>query len=226
VAQVKIFQQSGYWPLFVTGSNLYYQHTLCGEHAVQGAISPNSGRPLLRYFALDLRDDRLGLGAFSTRRLDLFFAWTCEISRDVFTYRIQRENRVEILHYRQGAAYSDFPYANYPAYFPARLFELRKITPEEQKTIAAVNRRRLKPSTIHDDRPDLVRPLHQFCGEPYLVNSPREVTCPVCQGEMPIYASASDETMSERGFVQSNFVQVLFHLCASCAVVTAYQMAD
>jgi hypothetical protein len=156
----------------------------------------------------------------------LFFAWTCEISRDVFTYRIQSEDRIEILHYRQGPAYADFPYANYPAYFPARLFELRKITSEEQKTIAAVNRRRLKRSTIHDDRPDLVRPLHQFCGEPYLVNSPREVTCPVCHGEMPVYASASDETMSERGFVHSNFVQVLFHLCAPCAVVTAYQLAD
>ena len=226
VAKIRVFQQTGYWPLFVTGSNLYYQHTLCGEHAVQGAISPNSGRPLLRYFALDLRDDRLGLVSFPTQRLDLFFAWTCDISRDVFTYCIQSEGRIEILDYRQGRAYSDFPYTNYPTYFPARLFELRKITPEEQKTIAAVDLRRLKSSTVHDDRPDLVRPQHQICGEPYLVNSAREVICPVCQREMPTYASASDETMSERGFVHSNFVQVLFHLCVSCAVVTAYQLAD
>jgi hypothetical protein len=116
------------------------------------------------------------------------------------------EDKIEILQYRQGHAYLDFPYANYPTYFPARLFELRKVMPEEQKTISGVNRRKLKPSTIHDDRPDLVRPQHQICGEPYLVNSPREVTCPVCQGGMSIYASASDETMSERGFVHSNFV--------------------
>jgi hypothetical protein len=226
VGRIEIFQQTGYWPLFVTGSNLYYRHTLCGEHAVQGAISPNSGKPLLRYFALDLRDDRLGLSFFATRRLDLFFAWTCQISRDVLTYRIEGDERIQVLHYGQGRAYSDFPYANYPAYFPARLFELRKISPSEQRTITAVNRRRVRPTTVNDDRPDLVRPQHQVCGEPYLVNSPREITCPVCQGEMPIYASASDETMSERGFVQSNFVQVLFHLCASCAVVTAYQLAD
>lgn len=226
MARIRTFQKTGYWPLFVTGAGPYYQHAVCGEHAVEGAISPNSGRPLLRYFALDLRDDRLGLGSFPTQRLDLFFSWTCEISRDVFTYRIHSEDKIEILHYRPGRAYSDFPYPNYPIHFPARRFELRKVAPDEQRTISLINRKRLKSAAVHDDRPDLVRPLHQICGEPYFVNSPREATCPACRRVMPIYTSACDETMSDRGFVNSNFVQVLFHLCAACAIVTAYQLAD
>lgn len=226
MSRIRIFQKTGYWPLFVTKSNLYYQHTLCGQHAVQGAISPNSGRPLLRYFELDLRDDRLRVTSFPSSRLHLFFAWTCEISRDIFTYRIRDEEKIEILQYKKGRAYSDFPYLNYPEYFPPRQFELRRVSPTEQEIITAVNRNKRKPAQIHDERPDLVRPMHQFCGEPYLVNSPREVECPICGKAMCIYASASDETMSAQGFVNSNFVQVLFHLCAKCATVTAYQLAD
>jgi hypothetical protein len=175
---------------------------------------------------LDLSDERLGLTSFPVARLPFFFAWTCDISRGVLSYRVLSVDSVEILEYHQGHAYMEFPYPDYPAHFPRRQFELRPLTHDEQRTISAPNAGAMKLSAVRDARPDLVRPQHQLCGEPYVVNEPRQAVCPACQGEMPVYASAGDETMSGTGFVGNNFVQVLFHLCSRCAVVTAYQMTD
>jgi hypothetical protein len=177
-------------------------------------------------FSLDLRDERLGISDFPAGKLNFFFSWTCDISRGVLTYQIKGDTAIEILNYKDGPAYTDFPYPDYPNYFPLRLFELRKITDDEQRAISAINRKKLKGSSIHDERPDLVRPQHQFRGEPFFVDAPRELACPSCQAVMPIFASAVDETMSQRGFVHSNFVQMVFHLCTSCAIVSAYQLAD
>jgi hypothetical protein len=226
VGQLNAFKKPGYWPLFLTGANIYYEHALCGEHSIQGAVSPNSRRPLLRVFSLDLRDERLGIRDFPAEKLNFFFSWTCDISRGVLTYQIKDDTAIQILNYKDGAAYTDFPYPDYPNYFPQRLFELRKISDDEQKAMAAINRKKVKISSIHDERPDLVRPQHQFRGEPFFVNAPRQLACPSCEAVMPVFASAGDETMSQRGFVHSNFVQVLFHLCTSCAIVSAYQLAD
>lgn len=63
-----------YWPVFVASSKTYYEHALSGKHEVIGAISPNSGRPLLRLMMLDLRDEHLNGINFCAAKVQLFFS--------------------------------------------------------------------------------------------------------------------------------------------------------
>ena len=67
----------GYWVRFVDSRDGFeVGHEFCGSHTIRGAISPNSGRPLLRLLKLDLVDSRLNLKYPDIGTIPLLFSCT------------------------------------------------------------------------------------------------------------------------------------------------------
>ena len=220
---------TGYWPSFLANPVSTADgpgHFLGGSNNLRGAVSPNSGRPLLRLVSYHSLDPRLSKLGWKRSRIDLLFSWTCALSQGVFAYQIASDEEVRIIDYTAGEAYDDFPYRDYPDAFPQRQFVLRQIEQREQDDIVHANadgRYRLR---LAKTRPDLTRPQHQIGGIPHLVQPPRTLACPVCSKLTPLIASVSSESMSERPFVDNDYVQVLFHACADCSVLLAYTRTD
>lgn len=201
-------------------------HSLCGTQQLAGASSPNSGLPLLLVASLDATDPRLGISNSTVNKLHLLYSWTCGISDGDFTYRESSEG-VEILAYARGPAHDDFPYENYPAFFPRIAVELEALTAEEQDIIKQMNRRVDSEVPLHGEFPQLFAPRSQLGGEPRLMQwPPTPSTCPACGASMPLLASIGNENGSAIGFTDNQFVQTLFFLCDTCTVVTAYNMCD
>jgi hypothetical protein len=64
-------------------------------------------------------------------------------------------------------------------------------------------------------------------GEPLLLQNPLpERRCPSCQNLMPLLACIGDRNGSEHGFVDNDFVQMLFYFCAPCTVVVSENQTD
>jgi hypothetical protein len=201
-------------------------HALCGPKHIDGAVSPNSGLPLLLVASLDPADTRLGISRSKTDTIALLYSWTCGISDGDFTYR-QSAQGVEILAYNKGPAHGDFPYSNYPVFFPRVAVELQALTSEEQTAIRQINRREVGSVSIARRFPRLAVPRAQVGGEPRLMQWPVSTcVCPVCGGSMPLLASIGNGTGSALGFTDNDFVQMVFFLCDTCTVVTACNMCD
>jgi len=168
----------------------------------------------------------LDLGECSYESLGLFFCWTCNLAQHDLCYEVKPDGGIHLLHYGQGGAVTDFPYEDYPVFFPAKVVKLREASLEEQEIIAALNSRALSEWQVEAKFPALGRPRHQVGGEPYLLGNEMEMRCPLCGRAMPFFASVGDDTGTPRGFTENPYVQVMFHFCRSCQVVGAYQETD
>lgn len=199
-------------------------HAFCGKHSTEGAVCPNCEKPLLRYLSFDVKDSRLDLGGFPLEKLDLFYCWTCNISQSPFFYLCQRDGSIKLLQYGEGGQSVDFPYPNYPRFFPQREIWLEAIAPETQRTIILLNQNR--GAEVGDIPSGLDIPRHQVGGIPYLMQPVLDLRCPRCKARIPLFASLGDNTGGEQGFTGNEFVQVLFHLCPTCGIVGAYQQCD
>lgn len=213
----------GYFLESATADSL---HALCGPHRINGATSPNTGQPLLLLLSLDPTDPRLGIPRLKLNALHLLYSWTCGISEGVFSYRESNEG-VEIITYTKGPLQADFPYPNYPPFFPRVPVDLKILTPEEQVLIERLNRREVGPAQLGRQFTQLSVPRSQLGGEPRLLQWPlRPCHCPVCGSKMPLLASVGNQTGGALGFTGNDFVQTVFFLCDPCIVVTAYNMCD
>jgi len=162
--------------------------------------------------------------------LPLVYGWKCAIHLDDFSYQVL-ESHLKLLAYGKGAVdVDDFPYRGYPIIFREQRFDARDMTPGE-----AAQRSTLNAMALRDERVDVdsslwvaSRPSHQFGGEPYLLNPfDAEATCPLCGGDMPVFASVSDESGDpEHPFFGNAFVQLVYFLCASCRVLTARNLTE
>ncbi len=113
------------------GDKEAWQHRLFGMHSIAGAVSPNSGRPLLRLLQLDMADPRSGLNGGPGEVLPLLFSWSCAMSQSPVIYRVKSSTAVELMVYRRGKVYGDFPYSEYPTHFPERIAALVPIPATE-----------------------------------------------------------------------------------------------
>jgi hypothetical protein len=217
----------GFYLLPVPLAEHGYRHTVCGQHEIPGAWCPNCEKPLLRFFSFDPSDariPRIGGGV----PIDLVYCWTCNISQRPFLYQLLPGGGVKLLRYGEGGVEHDFPYEDYPPYFPESLVNLLELTPDEQALIRQINADVLDIPL--DAKRRLTDPQHQLGGEPYLIQSNWEdwmvTECPLCQGPMVFLASVGDTTVDGRGFTHNIGVQVLFSCCEACAVIGASQQCD
>lgn len=129
--------------------------------------------------------------------------------REVYCFRTLRE---------------DIPVDAVPATF---LDELRALSPG----LDAFMRSDAFDGTVPSDFTDALRYEHisldlgghQIGGVPYTNQGVRELACPTCGRSMPLLACLADETLDARGFTGNSCVQVLYHACHECGVVSAYQ---
>ena len=188
-----------------------FTHVFCGPQELDGAICPNCHKPLLRFLALDTADPRLDMQECSVSVVSLLFCWTCNVAQSEFFYQIRRDGSIKLLRYGGGGVEIDFPYEDYPVFFPG--------APAVLRPIEAVPRNEL--ARFHASYES-----SQVGGEPYLLQGGHPLRCLLCGVDMPFLASISDDCLDERGLVGSTDVQVVYHFCRECCVVGAYQECD
>jgi hypothetical protein len=206
-----------------------FDHRFCGPHDVAGSQCPNCDRPLLRFLALDTRDSRLGLGQVPFSTLPLFYCWRCPVSQEMFSYRVLDDGAIGLLVYGRGAPEDDWPYSEYPKFFPEAPARLVEVTEEVQDIYKHLNATgEFEEWGLTERNPELLLPRHQYGGEPLHMQQDPEycVRCPDCAEPMPFTASIGADCLDERGLVTSEAVQVIYHYCPACRVVSAFQQTD
>ena len=201
---------------------------LGGAYHLSGALSPNSGKPLLQLASIYVADGVLECKGWKFPRIQLLYSWTCAICEGAFSYRYS-ESGINIIKYVSGDAYSDFPYENYPETFGEVPLDLVPITPEEQVIIEKINS---APTDLCLDLsvqfPNLSVPRHQVGGIPYLlIGDLLNTHCPCCTKEMSFFATIGNNSFSDpRGFTGNNFVQLVFEICPECNVISVNNFSD
>jgi len=221
----------GHWLEFDPKIRGSMQHEFGGDHRISGADCPTCRKRLLRLLSLDTRDAALGF-ASSIPFLHLFYCWTCSIPFGVFSYRIERDGSIAILSYEkdyEGAFGPEGPYEDYPEVFPKHSVSLRQLTSTEQDFLKKKGDEDVEiPEEFSylDDTP------HQVGGQPFIFSPQWPITCPSCSSDAPFLAAISDNA-SGNGFPKgyTSFtgnlgVQVIFHFCTTCSVVSAYHSVD
>jgi hypothetical protein len=134
-------------------------HTLGGKCELDGATSPNSGRPLLQMAQLTMESPELLPLAFPLPKLPLLYGWSCAISDGPLHYRVT-DGSVEIVEFTKGVAYDDFPYEEYPDSFPKISMCSVALTAHEQAVIDRANSTGINFSTLTEDLERILRPNH------------------------------------------------------------------
>lgn len=202
-------------------------HTLGGKCELDGAISPNSGRPLLQLAQLSTGTSELLPLAFPTPKLPLLYGWSCAISEGPLHYRVT-EQRVELVGFRKGEAYDDFPYEGYPDFFPEISMQSVELTADEQAAIDVANRDGINFSTLTEELERILRPNHQIGGSPYVGAEIRlQYKCRICNGNMNFVASIGNDCVSDkRGFMGNDYAQLLYFICDTCYLICAENVCD
>ena len=214
----------GYWLDFSPAPDAI-QHDFCGSHNILGANCPNCSKPLLRILSLLTADPALRPELSKTPVIHLLYCWTCSIPYGTFSYRIRRDGAVELLKLPPTNEYAfgpDGPYDEYTGVFPIKRVGLVALTKEEQ-------RKQQKAQFDVDLALDLFPQKHQIGGFPVILNS-QEVVCPVCSNAAPLFAAICDDAsgnqpgdvQSSQSFTGNMNVQMVFHYCRGCSVVSAY----
>ena len=121
----------------------------------------------------------------------------------------------------------DGPYDGYSGQYALKRVALMALSKEEQgKQLAAQSDSDLALEAFTDQK-------HQVGGYPVIAN-PQSVVCPACSKEAPFLALICDdasgnkpgEVPTENAFTDNPGVQVIFHFCRDCSVVSAYHSAD
>ena len=209
-------------------SSLSFKHFFCGLPEIKGAISPYTGKPLLRFLSLDTSDPRLELGAIQIPRIELLYSWTCTIAYIDFFYKIYRD-RIEILNLNNEEVYSeadfhDFPYPNYPLSFPKSIIDLIPVDENEKNIVNSINE--TQDLDLRLQYPELSEPYHQIGGEPYFVQKPEVLSCPECGKDMSFFASIGNNNGHNIGFVDNDYVQVVYQICKDCCIFGVYNICD
>lgn len=209
------------------GDQIPSLHVIGGKCELDGAISPNSGRPLTQMARLDTTSKELHSLRFATRYLPLLYGWTCAISEGRLCYRV-KENSVELVAFVEGGAYDDFPYEGYPHYFEERAAELVKLTTDEQAAIDHANIHGIKFTALTDDLDRVLRPNHQIGGSPYVGSVIRlQHQCHHCEGQMHFVAAIGNDCFGDaRGFMGNDYAQLLYFLCDSCYLICAENVCE
>jgi hypothetical protein len=165
----------------------------------------------------------------------LLYCWTCSIPFGDFSYRVEADGSISLLQVPARQPESEFglsgPYDGYIGVFPHRYVALRPLTVDEQNKLAV----RLSGNFDDDseDEYDLYSARHQVGGQPFIDN-PTSISCPVCSKEIPLLAAICDDATGndpfgikpEYSFAGNGGVQIVFHFCRVCSVISAYHSCD
>lgn len=220
-------QRKGFWLIIDKESDFQRRHFFCGENELIGSDCPNCKKKLLKILTLDTRDHRIEIKFNNIIYIHLLFCWTCIISQQPFYYRLEDDNSINIIGYGNGQKFDDFPYENYPEFFPGVYSELEELSGSDQKIISNLNSCVIEEGEIIQTMPHLCQPNHQIGGEPYLIQKESyKFGCIKCHKIMPLFASIGDKNLDHRGFSGNPDVQMLFFVCTDCSIICAIQRCD
>ena len=207
-------------------------HDFCGENDIAGASCPNCKRPLTRLLSLYAKDPALNLDQERLAVVHLLYCWTCSIPFGDFSYKIEKHGSVKILNLPARQPDSEHglegPYDGYRGTFPHRKVSLASIDAEDQLKL---RQRWQSTGTETDDGLD--EPRHQVGGYPFIYN-PVRTQCPECSRDMPLFAAICNDAngndpwrrIATETFVGNGGVQMVFHFCRDCSIVSAYSSSD
>jgi hypothetical protein len=204
-------------------------HDFCGPNEINGADCPNCSKPLLRILSLSASDLRLNLDCARTPTVHLLYCWTCSIPYGAFSYRVMENGDVQLLQVPTGYPYGfgpDGPYDGYTGHFPLNKVGLRSLTQDEQE------RQRAAQSDADLTLHLLYLQGHQIGGFPVIANPQEEIICPMCSQRSPLLAVICDNASgthiggtpvpAPESFTDNCAVQMVFHFCRHCSVISAY----
>jgi len=187
----------------------------CGKHDLDSLICPNCSVDLLHIATLDTNaDSLLTARALPLRRLVLLFCWHCPVAR-MFQYRAA-EDGVTILAFEGGNPERDFPYADYPVYFPGIRFSL---VPVIEPTLTELGDWNERTGTVEV-------PRHEFGGQPRTWQPISAPICMLCNHPMDYLANFGDTNTDSRGFTNNIGAMMLFFMCRTCSVIHATHQVD
>jgi len=210
-------------------NNAKYIHYFCGLNKDKQAICPNCKSPLYRILSLDTSDPRLQLENAPFKYLTLLWCWKCILSYSkIFSYVIAKDGNISIWQYNKHKDISaDFPYKDYPLFFPEVQIELIPVSEQLQELIEKVNDNEVSQSKARTENGQIIKPNNQIGGEPYLLHPiMKYLRCKLCNKRMPLFASIGDENTNSKGFADYEYQQTLFFYCRNCYVVSAFNQCD
>lgn len=225
---LKIYQKEGFFLSFKENEiNKEFNHIFCGQNKVHGALCPNCNKPLLKYLSIDTRDDIVKNNFGDIKYLHFLFCWTCNIAQGDFVYQIIPPNEIRILNYKKGGLVLDFPYEDYPLFFPERKVGFKQIDEIYQQLIVDINREKKDIYDYIEEYPDIGAVKHQVGGEPMLIQRDiAKLKCQICREDMPLLASIGDRHPDNISFTRNEFVQILYFYCKKCSVIGVRQFCD
>jgi hypothetical protein len=222
----------GYWLNF-SPLPAEVQHDFCGTPEIAGATCPNCEKPLLRLLSLNAKDQKLNIEPAHNSVVHLLYCWTCTIPYGEFCYKVAKDGSVEILKLpSKHPQIQEFgpagPYDGYTGIFPERQVSLQAMSESEQRILE-----RRFATGLEDRRNEPPRGRHQIGGYP-VIDNPSKTSCPICSEDMPLLAALCDDATGnqpfeiepENSFAGDGSVQMIFHFCRNCSVVTAYHSCD
>ncbi|WP_460030674.1 hypothetical protein [Megalodesulfovibrio paquesii] len=205
-------------------------NVFCGAHSIDGAICPNCRKPLYRFFSIQSFDPLLGIVSKNIKSVHILSCWRCNVAQYDFYYKLLPDG-VRVLKYAAGFQASDFPYSNYPDFFPQAGMDFMPLTLTAQQMIINYNEDIITDDDLEDYGvsygAEIHYPRHQIFGEPFLVYHPTNgMRCCKCNCIMHFLLSVSDYCLDPRGFTGNSYVQMLFFICVNCNIIGAYSQCD
>jgi hypothetical protein len=206
-------------------------HKLGGKSSLQRAICPNCNQPLTRFFHLELTDPRFGINKPNLRSVDLLFCWQCPLAQSEFAYQLTSAGECRILVFPRGSKDDEFPYLDYPRWFPEVPVEFLPLSESLAKDIELYQRSstdipmKIEKNFSRSEIDLISTPRHQLGGTPFRFTDSTPV-CPLCKSVMQFLMTIAGSSTDPRGFVGYMYAQVVYHLCPNCSVLTATQECD
>ncbi len=195
--------------------------------AIQSVHSKNLNLALLRHEWMHLTN---------LIRVPLYYCWHCPIMSQRFSYQIgTNEKLFELLEYGKGA--QGDPYTSNDEY-PREIQEINlqyfRISKKDQELQSLANEHDLSTRAFvgkhrnHIKRHNLNIPNHQLGGIPLLLQGiPDDINCPKCTQQMFFFVSIGNWYGLKFKWMCGNpFVQILYHICPQCGVVSCEGYTD
>lgn len=206
-------------------------HRMGGTQSIRGADCPNCKKPLLRVLTIDTSRSPFALTPSPPKFIHLLYCWTCAIPYGPLAYRLETDGAVELIEYLKeydGVFGPEGPYDGYTGKFREVCVGLEALTEEEEELALLVWAGAESPP----GKPHLGDIQHQIGGFPTIFN-PQEPNCPGCGAPAPFLATICDNAEGQglqedvmKTFTDNCGVQMVFHYCGPCRVITAYHSCD
>jgi hypothetical protein len=208
-------------------------HRIGGDAGPRAIGCPNCELPMLRMFLLAGKDPFLArsIGLAEGADFDVQFCWRCEASQDWLQYRLRANAPPELAHARIGGVIPDFPYPDYPAFFPeggvlpVPLPE-SAVNDEGELRSWADDEGHEGPGSVMSNFGLVREERHQFLGKMFVRDETQIGVCAGCGATMSLVMTVADHNLHPMGMANYMGVMLAVYWCARCQMIAIRQQCD